>query len=110
MYCDYYQRSRPKIAFVWIAVDVINHYLRLLSDRDPRWRAACIRALAGELAAEIGGVRNPSNISEAQGVGWPAEIVWPAPSHKLVAINVITVGILGAGLHGGCAEQGAGEN
>jgi hypothetical protein len=97
-YCGYYQHSRRKIAFVWIAVDVINYHVRLLNNRNPWWRAARIRALAAELAAEIEGVRNPSNISDTR-----VDIAWSAPSHKLVAVNEIAVGILGAGLHGGCA-------
>jgi hypothetical protein len=103
IHCGYYQCSSRKIAFVWIAVQITKHHVRFLKARDPRRRAARIRSLAGELAAEIDGVRNPSNISDAQRIARPGGIMWLAPSHKRVAIDEITVGILSARLHGGSA-------
>jgi len=44
-----YQRNSRKIAFVWIAVQVIKHHICFLTARDPRRRAARIRAVAGVL-------------------------------------------------------------
>jgi hypothetical protein len=103
IHCGYYQRSSRKIAFVWIVVQVTKHHVCFLKARDPRRRAARIRTLAGELTAEIDGVRNPSNISDAQRIARPGGIVWLAPSPERVAIDEITVGILSARLHGGSA-------
>jgi hypothetical protein len=103
IHCGYYQRSSRKIAFVWIAVQVTKHHVCFLKARDPRRRAARIRSLAGELPAEIDGVRNPSDISDAQRIARPGGIMWLAPSHKRVAIDEITVGVLSARLHGGSA-------
>jgi hypothetical protein len=59
--------------------------------------------LAGELATKIDGIRNPSDESDAQWVVWPRRIAWLAPSDKRVAVNVKTIGILRARLHGGHA-------
>jgi hypothetical protein len=103
IHCGHYQGGTRKIAFVWIVVQVIKHHVRFLKARDPRRRAARIRALASELTAEIDRVRNPSNIADAQRIARPGGIVWLAPSHKRAAIDEITVGILSARLHGGGA-------
>ena len=110
IHCGYYQGGSRKIAFVWIVVQVTEHHVRFLKARDPRRRAARIRALASELTAEIDRVRNHRNISDAQRIAWPGSIVWLAPSHKRVAIDEIAVGILSARLHGGSAQQSQGEN
>jgi hypothetical protein len=110
IHCGYYQRGSCKIAFVWIAVQVTKHHVRFLTHRHPWRRAAGVRSFAGELATKIDGVRNPNDESDAQWITWPRRISWFAPSHKRIAINVKTVGILGARLHGGRAQQGEGEN
>jgi len=101
IHCGYYQRSSRKIALVWIVHQVSKHHVCFLKARDPRRRAARIRSLAGELPAEIDGVRNPSNIFDAQRIARSGGIMRLAPSHKRVAIDEITVGILSARLHGG---------
>jgi hypothetical protein len=98
IHCGYYQCSSCKIALVWIAVQVTKHHVRFLTHHHPWRRAAGVCSFAGELATKIDGVRNPSDESDAT---WPRRIARFAPSHKRVAINLKTVGILGARLHGG---------
>jgi hypothetical protein len=55
--------SSRKIAFVWIAVQVIKHHICLLTARDPRRRAARIRAVAGVLATKAGIICRPDCIT-----------------------------------------------